>query len=193
MPSLATVVGADLAAKWRFKLRQGVKFHDGSTFNADDVVFSVIRAQQPTSQIADYANAVGTPKKIDDLTVEFELTKVNPIFLQHVDAAVHHEQGVVREEQGRQAAGLQEQGRELRRAQRQRHRPLHAGQARAGHQAPDKRNPNYWAKHEGNVQDVVFTPIGNDATRSAALVSGELDFILDPPPRDVPGCATPPA
>ncbi len=48
-----------------------------------------------------------------------------------------------------------------------------------------KRNPNYWKPIEGNVQDVVFTPIGNDATRSAALISGELDFILDPPPRDV--------
>src|SRR6186713_3753609 len=70
--------------KWRFKLRQGVKFHDGSTFNADDVVFSIIRAQQPTSQIAVYANAVGTPKKIDDYTVEFDLPKVNPIFLEHI-------------------------------------------------------------------------------------------------------------
>jgi peptide/nickel transport system substrate-binding protein len=56
--------------------------------------------------------------------------------------------------------------------------------------APDvktvlKRNPNYWAKIEGNVQDVVYTPIKNPATRVAALVSGELDFILDPPPADV--------
>ena len=48
-----------------------------------------------------------------------------------------------------------------------------------------KRNPNYWGKIEGNVQEIVFTPIANDATRLAALVSGEVDFILDPAPRDV--------
>ena len=48
-----------------------------------------------------------------------------------------------------------------------------------------KRNPAYWGKVEGNVQEIVFTPIANDATRLAALVSGELDFVLDPAPRDV--------
>ena len=83
-PALATSWEQVSPLKWRFKLRQGVKFHDGSSFNADDVVFSVIRAQQPTSQIAVYANAAGTPRKIDDYTVEFDLPKVNPVFLEHV-------------------------------------------------------------------------------------------------------------
>jgi peptide/nickel transport system substrate-binding protein len=49
-----------------------------------------------------------------------------------------------------------------------------------------RRNPAWWDKHEGNVQEIVFTPIANDATRLAALVSGEIDFVLDPAPRDVP-------
>ncbi|MFX5956794.1 ABC transporter substrate-binding protein, partial [Acinetobacter baumannii] len=51
-----------------------------------------------------------------------------------------------------------------------------------------KRNPNYWGKADptqGNVQDLVFLPISVDATRTAALISGEVDFVLDPPPRDV--------
>ena len=48
-----------------------------------------------------------------------------------------------------------------------------------------KRNPAWWGKFEGNVQEIVYTPIGNDATRLAALVSGEIDFVLDPAPRDV--------
>jgi peptide/nickel transport system substrate-binding protein len=48
-----------------------------------------------------------------------------------------------------------------------------------------KRNPAWWGKFEGNVQDVVYTPIKSDATRLAALLSGEVDFILDPPPRDL--------
>jgi peptide/nickel transport system substrate-binding protein len=49
-----------------------------------------------------------------------------------------------------------------------------------------KRNPNYWGRIEGNVQEVVYTPIKSDATRTAALISGEVDFILDPVPQDVP-------
>jgi peptide/nickel transport system substrate-binding protein len=49
-----------------------------------------------------------------------------------------------------------------------------------------KRNPNWWGKFEGNVQDVVFTPIANDATRVSALLSGDIDFVLDPAPRDLP-------
>jgi peptide/nickel transport system substrate-binding protein len=48
-----------------------------------------------------------------------------------------------------------------------------------------KRNPAWWGKFDGNVQEVVFTPIKSDATRTAALISGELDFVLDPVPQDV--------
>ena len=63
----------------------------------------------------------------------------------------------------------------------------------ARHQDGLKRNPNWWGKFEGNVQEIVYTPIGNDATRLAALISGEIDFGADPAPRDSRACATPPA
>jgi peptide/nickel transport system substrate-binding protein len=48
-----------------------------------------------------------------------------------------------------------------------------------------RRNPNWWGKFDGNVQEVVYTPVKSDATRTAALVSGELDFVLDPAPQDL--------
>jgi peptide/nickel transport system substrate-binding protein len=48
-----------------------------------------------------------------------------------------------------------------------------------------KRNPAWWGTFEGNVQEVVYTPIASDATRTAALISGEIDFVLDPVPQDV--------
>src|ERR671935_1129629 len=64
---------------WRFTLRQGVKFHDGTPFTADDVLFSVGRASRGTSQIRVYATALGKPVKIDDYTVEFKLPEPNPI------------------------------------------------------------------------------------------------------------------
>ncbi|MBZ0225327.1 MAG: ABC transporter substrate-binding protein, partial [Comamonas sp.] len=46
-------------------------------------------------------------------------------------------------------------------------------------------NPDWWGKADGNVTEIVYTQIGNDATRLAALVSGEIDFVLDPAPRDI--------
>ena len=86
-PALATSWQQTGPLTWRFKLRPGVKFHDGSVLTSDDVVFSVLRAQQPTANIAVYALALGTPVAVDKETVEFRLNKVNPVFLQHLDTA----------------------------------------------------------------------------------------------------------
>jgi peptide/nickel transport system substrate-binding protein len=47
------------------------------------------------------------------------------------------------------------------------------------------RNPQYWGKVEGNVTEVVWTPIGNDATRVAALKSGEIQLMQPVPVQDV--------
>ena len=170
---------------WRFKLRPGVKFHDGSPFTADDVVFSIVRGQQKTSQINNYASAVGTPKKIDDMTVEFDLPKVNPIFLQHLDALWIMSKSWC--EQHNATKPLDFANKE------ESYTSLHAngtGPYMLVSRAPGiktvyKRNPNYWGKIEGNVQDIVFTPIENNGTRTAALVTGEVDFILDPPSQDL--------
>ena len=85
VPGLATEWQQVGPLTWRFKLRQGVKFHDGSPLTADDVVYSVQRGQMPTSQINNYAAGVGTAKKIDESTIEFTLAAVNPIFLEHLD------------------------------------------------------------------------------------------------------------
>ena len=68
--------------QWQLKLRRDVKFHDGSAFTAEDVVFSVKRAQENTSAIKSYALGLGEPRKADDFTVEFNLKDVNPIFLE---------------------------------------------------------------------------------------------------------------
>jgi peptide/nickel transport system substrate-binding protein len=59
-----------------------------------------------------------------------------------------------------------------------------------------KKNPNWWGikagLFDGNVDDVIYTPIVSDATRVAALISGEVDLINDPPPQDVPRLAQTP-
>ena len=185
VPGLATEWRQLSPLVWRFKIRQGVKFHDGSPMTADDVVFSILRGQAPTSQMNAYANAVGTPKKVDEFTVDFETAKVNPVFLQHLDALWIMSKAWC--EKNRTVKPLDFKNKE------ESHASLNANgtgpymlvSRQPGVKTTFKRNPNYWGKIEGNVQDVVYTPIGNDATRLAALISGEIDFVLDPAPRDI--------
>jgi peptide/nickel transport system substrate-binding protein len=47
-------------------------------------------------------------------------------------------------------------------------------------------NSNWWGKMDGNVNEIVYQPIKSEATRIAALLSGEIDFVLDPPVQDIP-------
>jgi peptide/nickel transport system substrate-binding protein len=185
VPGLATEWQQVGPLTWRFKLRQGVKFHDGSPLTADDVVYSVQRGQMPTSQINNYAAGVGTAKKVDESTIEFTLAVVNPIFLEHLDSLwimsktwsekhkVTRPLDFKNKEESYAALNANGTG------------PYMLASRAPGIKTTYKRNPNYWGTVEGNVQEVVFTPISNDATRLAALVSGEVDFVLDPSPRDI--------
>jgi peptide/nickel transport system substrate-binding protein len=186
MPALATEWAQTGPLTWRFKLRPDVKFHDGSSFSADDVVFSVNRAKELTSQINVYANAVGTPVALDPLTVEFRMNKVNPVFLQHLGSLWIMSKSWA--ERHRVLKPLDFKNKE------ESHASFHTNgtgpfmlvSRQPGIKTTYRRNPNWWGRFEGNVQEIVYTPISNDATRLAALVSGEIDFVLDPAPRDVP-------
>ncbi len=186
VPGLATEWTQVSPLLWRFKLRPGVKFHDGRPFTADDVVFSIQRAAAPTSQLSVYASAVGTARKVDELTVEFQLSSYNPIFLQHLDLLWIMSKPWA--EANRAVRPLDFKNKE------ESHTSMNTNGTgpymlltrQPGVKTVYKRNPAWWGKNEGNVQEVVFTPISNDATRLAALVSGEIDFVLDPAPRDVP-------
>lgn len=184
-PALATEWTQPNPLTWRFKLRPNVKFHDGSTLTADDVVFSVQRAREGTSDIKAYANALGEPRRVDALTVEFTLKDPNPIFLQHLATIQVMNKAWCEKNKATKPQDFKNK--------EEAYTAFNAngtGPYLLVSRAPDvktvyKRHTAWWGKFDGNVQDVVYSPIKSDATRAAALISGEVDFVLDPAPQDV--------
>ena len=83
-PALATEWTQTAPTVWRFKLRANVRFHDGSPFTADDVVFSFERATGGGSNIKSYFASVKAARKIDDLTFEMETHAPNPILPEEI-------------------------------------------------------------------------------------------------------------
>ena len=186
VPVLATEWKQIDPLTWRFTLRQGVKFHDGTPFTADDVLFSVQRASQPTSQIRVYAQALGKPTKIDAYTVEFKLTEPNPILLEHATLVQIMSKAWCVKNKVERPLDFS--------AKEESYASTHAngtGPYVLKAREPDVktvlvRNADWWGKPEGNVTEVTYLSIKSDATRVSALIAGNIDLILDPPPQDVP-------
>ncbi|HVJ72605.1 MAG TPA: ABC transporter substrate-binding protein [Casimicrobiaceae bacterium] len=190
IPGLATSWEQLNPTTWRFKLREGVKFHDGTPFTADDVVFSIQRAAEDTSQIRAYANAAGKPRKIDDMTVEFVTSGPNPIELEHLVTIFMMSKAWC--EKNKATKPLDFKNKEEMITSRNANG---TGAFSLKAREPDVKthlvkNPAWWGwkdkKFDGNVDEIVYTPITNDATRLAALVAGNVDVINDPAPQDVP-------
>lgn len=182
-----------LATKWtqvsptqvRFELRKGVKFHDGAPFTADDVVFSLQRAATPPSNMTHAVASIKEVKKVDDYTVDLFLKGPNPILLRDLtEARIMNKAWAEKHNSTKsQDYAAKEENYASRNANGTGPFILEGWQ-------PDvkvtlKKNPNWWDKPKGNVDTVVFTPIKSAATRSAALLSGQVDFVVDPPPQDL--------
>lgn len=170
---------------WRFKLRAGVKFHDGSTFTANDVVFSVQRAKAPTSGFQAFANALGAPQKVDDLTVDFLLQDFNPIFLQHLSKIFILSKQWAERNNASAPQDFKHKEEKFSATHTNGTGPYMLVSRQVDAKSVFRRNPVWWGRFEGNVQEVIYTPVKSEVTRTAGLVSGDLDFVLDPAPQDL--------
>jgi peptide/nickel transport system substrate-binding protein len=184
-PSLATEWSQSSPDVWRFKLREGVKFQDGAPFTADDVIFSYERARGPGSNIATKLASVKEVRKIDDHTVEFVTNGPNPILDEEIADWYIMDKEWSEKNNATKAADLTKN--EETYASRNANG---TGPFMLKERQPDVRtvlvpNPDWWDKPEHNLTEVVFSRIANDATRVAALLSGEIDMIYTVPPQDV--------
>jgi len=189
IPSLATewAPRPDNPTVWRFKLRQGVTFHGGEEFNADDVVFSLNRAQRPTSAMKELLSSVKEVRKVDDYTVDIETNGPNPLMPNNLTNLFMMDEGWTK------ANGAEEPQDVANGGENYAGRNVNGtGAFTLVSRTVDERtvlkaNPNYWGNSEfpTEVSEIVYTPIQNAATRVAALLSGEVDFIQDVPVQDL--------
>jgi peptide/nickel transport system substrate-binding protein len=187
-PSLALSWQAVDPKTWRFKLRQGVVFHDGTPFTVDDAVFSIGRAMARPSQRSFQLQGVIGARKIDAETLELSLEAPDAVLpeklvnLPMMSAAWAHKHKV----EVAQDFNAKQETYAVRNANG-------TGPYALERYEPDvrtvlRRNPRWWGwseKRSGNVDEVIWLTIRSDATRLAALISGEADMVLDPPIPDV--------
>ncbi len=190
-PALATSWEQTGPTVWRFHLRAGVKFHDGSPFTADDVLFSLTRIQAETSAMRAPMSMVKQARKIDDLTVDFETANPDPILPQEVTNFL------IMSKAWCDAHGSDVPVQLGKADNYAVHNAMGTGPYKLVSREPDRKtvvekNPAWWDKLPGNADTVEFDVISSASTRVAALLSGEEDMIYSVPPQDMSRIAAAP-
>lgn len=162
---------------WEFKLREGVKFHDGTPFTADDVIFTFERAPNVPNSPSSFATYVKgkTAVKIDDFTVHFKTEKPYPLMPQDVSNV-----SIISKKSAEGATTAD----------------FNSGKATNG-TGPFKfvkwvpgdvveltKNPDYWGE-KTEWDNISVKAIKSGPGRVAALLAGDVDFIDNVPPTDI--------
>jgi peptide/nickel transport system substrate-binding protein len=189
IPWLATSWKSDPAdrTKWIFALRPGVRFHDGSLFNADAVLFSLghffdkaAPQYEPAAAAnnASRASIIAKWEKIDDNTVVIYTTTPTTYFPE-ILAGILIESPAQYEKLGRNWQAFAAQ-------------PSGTGAFRItavdSSSITMEKNPSYWnGERAAKLDKVVLFPMSEPTTRLAALRAGQVDWIEVPPPDAIPG------
>lgn len=162
---------SDDLKEWTFKLHQNVKFHDGSPFSADDVVFTINRIKADnTSPVRTFIRLVDKVEKVDDHTVRFKLNAPYGIFHRQI-SYVNLMSKAYFEKVGDQGYAT---------------KPVGTGPYKLVRWVKDDRmeleaNPDYW-RGAPAIKRATLRPIPSEASRIAALASGEVDLVPALPP-----------
>jgi len=167
---------------WRFNLRQGVTFQDGSAFTAEDVMFSYMRASNEAADVRSWFAPVSDVRVVDEFTIDFVTTAPNPLFPDSIanfmildkDWAEANDAALpARDAENFATMNVNGTG------------PFTLASRDPGVRTTLAPNETWWDDASHNITEAVFTPIGNSATGLAALLSGEIDFIQPIPLQDV--------
>jgi peptide/nickel transport system substrate-binding protein len=166
---------------WRFTLRQGVTFADGSAFTAEDVLFSYQRASNEAADVRSWFAPVTEVRVVDDHTVDFVTKAPNPLFPDSIANFMILDKDWA---EGNDAALPARDAENFATMNANGTGPFMIQGRDPGVQTVLVPNPGWWGDVEHNVTEAIFTPIGNSATGLAALLSGEIDFIQPIPLQD---------
>lgn len=169
---------------WVFKIREGVKFHDGQTLTAEDVVFSLDRARTPPSGMAALHAAVQEVTAVDEHTVHVKLAGPAPLYVQNLTNTFIMSKAWAEEHDTTAAPNFAagEESYSVRNTNG-------TGPYRLVSRDPEVRTvltrfEDHWDEAP-QVTEIIYTPISEAATRVAALLSGEVDIVQDVPVQDI--------
>ena len=173
--------------RWRFNLRKGVKFHNGNDFTADDVIFSATRIKADGSDLKSRFPDGTKFEKVDDHTVDVILTAPNPIlhyewstwYIIDKEWAEANDSVAVTSASDQNASyiSLNANGTG----------PFKLTSHEAGVKTTFEANADWWdsGNKKHNLDNVEFSTIASDATRVAALLSGEMNLVYPIPVQDI--------
>ncbi|MCS6877579.1 MAG: ABC transporter substrate-binding protein [Geminicoccaceae bacterium] len=171
--------------RWRFHLRRGVRFHDGSAFSAEDVVFSAERVRKPRSDVKSRLASVKEVIAVDDYTVDFVTEVPNPILDAEWDTWYIMDKDWAERNGASEPVDIKNPAGSFANFNANGTGPFRIVRREPDVRTIAVRHDGWWGKAPTNLREVVFQPIANDATRVAALLSGELDLVLSLPIQDV--------
>lgn len=183
-----------LAKKWerlnnttmRFYLREGIKFHSGNEFTAEDVVWTLDRLKRSPDFKGLFEPFKGA-KVVDKYTVDIITKKPYPLLLNMATYIFPMDKdfysGV--DENGKPKDAIVKVGKSFANSHESGTGKYKVTYREQGVKMVLEATGHYWDKQSpGNVDKIVLTPIKKDATRVAALLSGDVDFIMPVPPQD---------
>ncbi len=184
-PQLATKWKAVNPTTWYFFLREDVKFSDGTPMTSEDVVFSILRAKQPTSDFKEYISSISSVKAIDKYTVQIKTKEPNPILLNQLSNIF-----VMSKAWATKNFSIVPQNWNASQETFASTNAMGTGPFKITLREPNtktvfKKNGKWWGNVEHNLTSIELLPIANAATRVAALLSGEIDIVTDAPVQDL--------
>ncbi len=170
----------------RFHLRKGVKFHSGNELTADDVVWTFARLKSSPDFKGIFAPLVSLTK-IDNYTVEIKTDGTYPLienvatYIFPMDSKFY----TGKTEEGKDKAELVKHGNSFASTNLSGTGPFKVTHREQGIKVEFERFEDYWDKTSpGNVDKLTLVPIKENATRVAALLSGDVDMIAPVGPND---------
>lgn len=182
-PALASSYSNPEPLRWRFEIRRGVKFHDGEPLTADDVVFSFERAKL-SPDMRSRVGAIKEIRKVDDFTVDFVLAQPDLIFPANIQDIYVMSKAWSEKHDTTRPYDYRSQGQSFAHHSTNGTGPFKLALREPGVKTVLEAFPGWWGKREHNIDKVEFRVIGSDATRVAAFLSGELDWLYAVPPQD---------